>query len=136
VQASAVPLDGGCPQINATRYTPREATNGTGITLQGQTSPQTFVQLCSTNFPEGDDKPGVRDIVSFFAPTFEQCMLLCAQYNRQYQQEIDSKGQSGTGSSSNWFCMGVSIVKNRKSPKSCCESQQSQSIQSPIPLFP
>ncbi|KAK8078464.1 hypothetical protein PG996_004634 [Apiospora saccharicola] len=77
---------GVCPQINATRYAPREATNGTGITLQGQTYPQPFVQLCSTNFPEGDDKPGVRDIVSFFAPTFEQCMLSCAQYNRQYQQ--------------------------------------------------
>lgn len=122
VQASAVPLDGGCPKINATRYVPREATaNGTtgpgaGITLPGQSSPQAFVQLCSTNFPEGDEKPGVRDLVSFFAPTLEQCMLSCAQYNRQYQRETGAKGQGGAGDGGNGFCMGVSIVKIRKFP--------------------
>ncbi|KAK8086204.1 hypothetical protein PG994_001178 [Apiospora phragmitis] len=117
VQALAVPLDGGCPKINGTRYSPRETTNGTGtakatatgITLQGQASAQAFVQLCNTNFPEGDAQPGVRDILSFYAPTFEQCMTSCAQYNRQYQRETGSRGQSGIWGDG--FCMAVSIVK-------------------------
>ncbi|KAK7920246.1 hypothetical protein PG985_008268 [Apiospora marii] len=122
VQVSAVPLSGGCPKINGTWYTPPETSNGTstatasaaaaGITLQGQMSPQAFVQLCNTNFPEGS--AGVRDLVSFFTPTFEQCMNSCAQYNSQYQQILlgSKRGQRvSTNDGKSGFCTAVSIWK-------------------------
>lgn len=107
-----VPKDGGCDdrnkKINGTTYTPLEKVNdGTGamagITLQGQASPQTFQQLCDTD-------PGIHDLLSFFAATFEDCMLACALYNRQFQQnEIETKGHSDPGGG--WYCTGVSIMK-------------------------
>ncbi|KAK8093666.1 hypothetical protein PG997_000351 [Apiospora hydei] len=107
VQPSITPVDGGCPRINGTRYTPRQKINGTSapITLQGQTQAQSFVQLCDTNFPEGDNDPGVHDIDTFITATFEQCMTLCADWNRQYQLHGEDR-----------FCMAVSIVKIGKFP--------------------
>ncbi|KAK8009198.1 hypothetical protein PG991_011749 [Apiospora marii] len=117
-----VPTDGGCDDrnknINGTTYTPLEKVNGNtgamaGITLQGQASPQTFQQLCDTDYPDRDTDPGVHDLLSFFAATFEDCMLACALYNRQFQQNgIATKGHSDPGGQ--WYCTGVSIMKTGK----------------------
>ncbi|KAK8134822.1 hypothetical protein PG984_006834 [Apiospora sp. TS-2023a] len=114
-----IPKDRCSSNINGTTYTPLEkANNGTGamagITLQGQASPQTFLQLCNTDFPDRDSDPGVHDLLSFFAATFEDCMLSCALYNRQFQQnEIETTGYSDPGGE--WYCIGVSIMKTSES---------------------
>ncbi|KAK8036910.1 hypothetical protein PG991_001224 [Apiospora marii] len=113
VQVSAVPLTAGAPRSTG-RATASAA--AAGITLQGQMSPQAFVQLCNTNFPEGS--AGVRDLVSFFTPTFEQCMNSCAQYNSQYQQILlgSKRGQRvSTNDGKSGFCTAVSIWK-----RGCC----------------
>ncbi|KAK8024796.1 hypothetical protein PG990_002619 [Apiospora arundinis] len=113
VQPWTVPQDGGCPIINGTLFTPKGVANGTAtenITLQGQVAAQTFVQLCETDFPEGDANPGLRDLYTLYVTTFEECMTTCAEYNRQFQQlRIKTQGRNGTGE--DWYCLAASIVK-------------------------
>ncbi|KAK7949083.1 uncharacterized protein PG986_009969 [Apiospora aurea] len=121
VQPWATPVDGGCPRINGTRYTPQQAANGTvgAITLQGQTTAQSFIQLCDTNFPEGESDPGVHDIAVFDTATFEQCMTLCADWNRQH-------GETG-------YCMAATIAKIGKFPRAGAYQKRARSWQSHLP---
>ncbi|KAK6826068.1 hypothetical protein PG987_013562 [Apiospora arundinis] len=75
VQPWTVPQDRGCPRINGTLFTPKRVANSTAtenITLQGQVAAQTFVQLCETDFPEGDANPGLRDLYTVYVTTFEE----------------------------------------------------------------
>ncbi|KAK7978581.1 hypothetical protein PG988_006071 [Apiospora saccharicola] len=108
------PRDDGCPKIDTQNYTPRDpaANNGTGITLQGQSEAQTFQQLCNTNYSDfNGTNPGMRDLLSVFTKTFDECMTLCAQYNRQYQQhQIDEKADIKPEG----YCRAVSMNKYRK----------------------
>ncbi|KAK6844245.1 hypothetical protein PG995_014355 [Apiospora arundinis] len=113
VQPWTVPQDGGCPSINGTLFTPKRVANSTAtenITLQGQVAAQTFVQLCETDFPEGDTNPGLHDLYTLYVTTFEECMTTCAEYNRQFQQlQIKTRGRNNTGE--DWYCLAASIVK-------------------------
>ncbi|KAK8093668.1 hypothetical protein PG997_000353 [Apiospora hydei] len=88
MQPSLIPRDGGCPGINGTPFV-------SSITLKGQNVAQTFHQRCNTNYAETEENPGLRDLYSAFATSFEECMTWCAQYNEQLQQQQDNKETSG-----------------------------------------
>lgn len=108
-----IPRDDGCPKINMQNYTPLDpAANGTGITLQGKKEAQTFQQLCNTNYSDfNGTNPGMHDLLSVFTKTFGECMTLCAEYNRQYQQHaIDAKIEG----KAEGYCRAVSMNKFRK----------------------
>ncbi|KAK7978578.1 hypothetical protein PG988_006068 [Apiospora saccharicola] len=53
----------GCPDINGKTYTSPEVINGTSqsINLRRQVSAQSFVQLCSTDFPKGSNSNNSND---------------------------------------------------------------------------
>ncbi|KAK8134818.1 hypothetical protein PG984_006830 [Apiospora sp. TS-2023a] len=70
---------------------------------------QTFQQLCNTNYSDfNGTNPGMRDLLSVFTRTFDECMTLCAQYNRQYQQhQIDEKAYIKPEG----YCRAVSMNK-------------------------
>ncbi|KAK8863334.1 hypothetical protein PGQ11_009569 [Apiospora arundinis] len=110
-QPKMTPTDGGCPSINGSRYTPPDGavageSAARGIILQGQTSAQSFVRLCNTNF-SGFRKanPGMVDLLEFFAETFDACMTACAEYNRQYQEH-----EQANTSPEGW-CKAVSLSR-------------------------
>ncbi|KAK7920247.1 hypothetical protein PG985_008269 [Apiospora marii] len=109
-----VPWDDGCPKIDGQNYTPRSpATNGTGITLQGRTEAQTFQQHCNTDYAKlnGTINDGMYDLLSGFTKSFNECLKLCAEYSRQYQQHsIDENVED----KSVGYCRAVSMNKSRK----------------------
>ncbi|KAK8086206.1 hypothetical protein PG994_001180 [Apiospora phragmitis] len=104
MQPSLIPRDGGCPGINGSPYVSR-------ITLRGQKVAQTFHQRCNTNYAETEENPGLRDLYSAFATSFDQCMTWCAQYNEQLQQQAENKDVSG----GQGWCTVVAVAKIRKS---------------------
>ncbi|KAK7949080.1 uncharacterized protein PG986_009966 [Apiospora aurea] len=103
MQPSLIPRDGGCPGINGTPFV-------SSITLKGQNVAQTFHQRCNTNYAMTEDNPGLRDLYSAFATSFEECMTWCAQYNEQLQQQRDNKETSG----GEGWCTVVAVAKIRK----------------------
>ncbi|TDZ68113.1 hypothetical protein CTRI78_v002392 [Colletotrichum trifolii] len=101
------PTDGGCPQINQTTYTPTDA-EGKTFTSSG-TSQQSFRQLCEVNYPSGAawGNPDVYDILQTYVSTFEECMTLCAAYNRAYAANLARAAVVG----SEGFCRSVAMIK-------------------------
>ncbi|KAK8039892.1 hypothetical protein PG993_008303 [Apiospora rasikravindrae] len=103
MQPSLIPRDGGCPGINGTPFV-------SSITLQGQNVAQTFHQRCDTNYAETEENPGLRDLYSAFATSFEECMTWCARYNEQLQQQgNDKEGRSSSGGEG--WCTVVAVAK-------------------------
>ncbi len=111
---SPAPIDGGCPRINGTKYVPHNSTGGS-MTIPGAGAAQSFAVLCDTNWPagEGNGNPGVRDIMSLYLPSLQDCMAACAEYNLGYQ------AGAGTASSGG-FCRSVAILKSGKSKSDTC----------------
>ncbi|KAJ8130957.1 hypothetical protein O1611_g2666 [Lasiodiplodia mahajangana] len=101
---SPAPTDGGCPVINGTTYTPHNSTGGT-ISLGDGTAPQSFVQVCDTNWPagEGNGNPNVVDLLVAYLPTLEDCAALCAQYNVAHRLN---------GGATGGYCRSVNILKD------------------------
>ncbi|KXX77421.1 hypothetical protein MMYC01_205014 [Madurella mycetomatis] len=103
---SPAPRDGGCPDINGTAYAPINA-GGNAMPLRSGGAAQSFVRLCSTDYPAGEayGNPGIYDILKLYMPSLEDCIAACAAYNMQYQTNSDN-GIPGGG-----LCRSVTVIK-------------------------
>jgi hypothetical protein len=104
-----MPSDG-CPGVDLTLYTPLDAL-GNSIpvdTLDPKLPVQSFRQFCNTNWPSGAayGNPGIHDIMKVYAPDLATCITLCAEYNEQYQTNLNNLIDVAGG-----FCKAVTIVK-------------------------
>ncbi|KAH6845643.1 hypothetical protein B0I37DRAFT_417167 [Chaetomium sp. MPI-CAGE-AT-0009] len=101
---SGAPTDGGCPDINGSAFTPRDA-EGKTIPLGAGEPAQSFMRYCSTNWPAGArwGNPDVRDIMKVYQPSLEDCIAACASYNVGYKANA---GGDMTG-----LCRAVTVVK-------------------------
>jgi hypothetical protein len=104
---SGAPTDGGCPDINGSSFTPRDASGNT-IPLSAGEPAQSFLRYCSTNWPSGAEfgNPDVRDIMKMYQPSLEDCIAACASYNVDYK--------ANAGGDSTRLCRAVTVVKKRK----------------------
>lgn len=104
---SAAPTDGGCPDINGSAFTPRDAAGNT-IPLSAGEPAQSFLRYCSTNWPAGAKfgNPDVRDLMKVYQPSLEDCIAACASYNVNYKANA---GGDPTG-----LCRAVTVVKKGK----------------------
>ncbi|KAI0872300.1 hypothetical protein GGS24DRAFT_21470 [Hypoxylon argillaceum] len=100
---SLVPTDGGCPGINGLSYTAYSA-DGNTIPVRAGGSPQEFQEQCYTNWVNTDS---THDILRTYTPTLENCIVVCAEYNKAYFTNLDSNTGVGGG-----HCVGVTIVKD------------------------
>ncbi len=69
---------------------------------------QSFTVLCDTNWPagEGNGNPDVRDIMSLYLPSLQDCMAACAEFN---------VGHKAGGGANDGYCRSVAILKSGKS---------------------
>ncbi|KAK3299565.1 uncharacterized protein B0H64DRAFT_355768 [Chaetomium fimeti] len=102
--SSEAPTDGGCPDINGSSFTPRDA-SGKTMPLSAGEPAQSFLRYCSTNWPSGAryGNPGLRDIMKVYQPSLEDCIAACASYNVNYKANA---GGDLTG-----LCRAVTVVK-------------------------
>ncbi|TGJ84808.1 hypothetical protein E0Z10_g3968 [Xylaria hypoxylon] len=99
---SLVPTDGGCPGINNLGYTPYSA-DGKTIPLHAGDAPQEFREQCWTNWANTAD---THDILRTYTPTLENCIVVCAEYNKAYATNLENNSGVGGGP-----CVAVTIVK-------------------------
>ncbi|KAI0426097.1 hypothetical protein F5Y09DRAFT_334443 [Xylaria sp. FL1042] len=98
---SLVPTDG-CPGVNNVGYTPYSA-DGKTIPLRAGGAPQEFKEQCWTNWA---NTASTHDILRTYTPTLENCIVVCAEYNKAYAANLDNNIDVGGGP-----CVGVTIVK-------------------------
>ncbi|GAW15892.1 hypothetical protein ANO14919_053140 [Xylariales sp. No.14919] len=99
---SLVPTDGGCPGINNLGYTPYSA-DGKPIPLSEGDAPQEFREQCWTNWV---NTASTHDILRTYTPTLENCIVVCAEYNKAYATNLENNRGVGGGP-----CVAVTIVK-------------------------
>lgn len=101
---SPAPTDGSCSMVNATSYTVYNSTGAT-IRIEDKTAPQSFVQVCNTNWPvgEGNGNPNVVDLLSAYVPALEDCIMLCAQFNVVHKMNGGADGS---------YCRSFNILKD------------------------
>ncbi|KAF2962873.1 hypothetical protein GQX73_g10700 [Xylaria multiplex] len=99
---SLVPTDGGCPGINGLGYTPYSA-DGKPIPLRTGEAPQEFKEQCYTNWV---NTANTHDILRTYTPTLENCIVVCAEYNKAYATNLENNRGVGGGP-----CVAVTIVK-------------------------
>jgi hypothetical protein len=68
--------------------------------------PQSFRQLCDTNYPSGAiyGNPGTADLLRFYTPTLEACITACAAWNVAYPHSGLTDGPRGN-------CRSVALLK-------------------------
>ncbi|KAJ8110747.1 hypothetical protein ONZ43_g5793 [Nemania bipapillata] len=98
-----VPTDGGCPGIDGVAYTAYSA-DGNTIPLEEGGSPQEFREQCYTNWVNTDS---THDILRTYTPTLENCIVVCAEYNKAYLTNLAAGTGVGGGP-----CVAVTIVKD------------------------
>ncbi|KAI1124604.1 hypothetical protein F5Y10DRAFT_24956 [Nemania abortiva] len=98
---SLVPTDG-CPGIDGVAYTAYSA-DGNTVPLRAGGSPQEFKEQCWTNWANTDS---THDILRTYTPTLENCIVVCAEYNKAYFTNLDNDTGVGGGP-----CVAVTIVK-------------------------
>ncbi|KAI0965411.1 hypothetical protein F4678DRAFT_335705 [Xylaria arbuscula] len=98
---SLIPTDG-CPGINKVGYTPYSA-DGKPIPVQADQSPQEFKEQCWTNWA---NTASTHDILRTYTPTLENCITVCAEYNKAYASNLANNIDVGGGP-----CVAVTIVK-------------------------
>lgn len=96
-----VPTDG-CPRINNVAYMPYSA-DGKAIPLQTGDAPQEFEEQCWTNWA---NTASTHDILRTYTPTLENCITVCAEYNKAYLANLGENNGVGGGP-----CLAVTIVK-------------------------
>lgn len=96
-----VPTDG-CPAIDKVAYTPYSA-DGKPIPLQAGDQPQEFQEQCWTNWA---NTASTHDILRTYTPTLENCITVCAEYNKAYLANLEANNGVGGGP-----CLAVTIVK-------------------------
>ncbi|GAP92116.1 putative membrane protein insertase [Rosellinia necatrix] len=96
-----VPTDG-CPGINSVGYTPYSA-DGQPIPLQAGDAPQQFQEQCWTNWA---NTASTHDILRTYTPTLENCITVCAEYNKAYLTNLKNNNGVAGGP-----CVAVTIVK-------------------------
>ncbi|KAJ2990815.1 hypothetical protein NUW58_g2767 [Xylaria curta] len=99
---SLVPTDGGCPGIHNLSYTPYSA-DGKPIPLETNRDPQEFREQCWTNWV---NTASTHDILRTYTPTLENCITVCAEYNKAYAANLKNNNGVGGGP-----CVAVTIVK-------------------------
>ncbi|KAI0904066.1 hypothetical protein F4823DRAFT_235949 [Ustulina deusta] len=99
---SLVPTDGGCPGINNIGYTPYSA-DGKTIPVRTGQAPQEFREQCWTNWA---NTASTHDILRTYTPTLENCIVVCAEYNKAYAANLENNVGVGGGP-----CVAVTIVK-------------------------
>ncbi|KAI1824707.1 hypothetical protein F4861DRAFT_538691 [Xylaria intraflava] len=97
-----VPTDAGCPGINNIGYTPYAA-DGKPVPMQAGGPPQEFREQCWTNWA---NTATTHDILRTYTPTLENCIVVCAEYNRAYMANLQNNIDVGGGP-----CVAVTIVK-------------------------
>ncbi|KAI0404707.1 hypothetical protein F4802DRAFT_217599 [Xylaria palmicola] len=97
-----VPTDGGCPNIHDLGYTPYSA-DGKPIPIQTGHGPQEFREQCWTNWA---NTGSTHDILRTYTPTLENCIVVCAEYNKAYVTNLANNRGVGGG-----LCVAVTIVK-------------------------
>ncbi|KAI0098148.1 hypothetical protein GGR51DRAFT_436068 [Nemania sp. FL0031] len=98
---SLVPTDG-CPGVDGVAYTAYSA-DGKTVPLRAGGAPQEFKEQCWTNLANTDS---THDILRTYTPTLENCIVVCAEYNKAYLTNLDNDTGVGGGP-----CVGVTIVK-------------------------
>ncbi|KAI0202836.1 hypothetical protein F4808DRAFT_458550 [Astrocystis sublimbata] len=98
-----VPMDGGCPGIDNMSYTPYSA-DGKPIPIEANSSPQEFREQCWTSW---ENTATTHDILRTYTPTLEQCITVCAEYNKAYARNLKNGVAVGGGP-----CVAVTIVKD------------------------
>ncbi|KAI0554756.1 hypothetical protein F4679DRAFT_579097 [Xylaria curta] len=98
-----VPTDGGCPDINNLKYTPYSA-DGKPIPVKTNQDPQEFREQCWTNWV---NTASTHDILRTYTPTLENCITVCAEYNKAYATNLENNSGVGGGP-----CVAVTIVKD------------------------
>ncbi|KAI0512929.1 hypothetical protein F5B22DRAFT_290042 [Xylaria bambusicola] len=98
---SLVPTDG-CPGVNNQVYTPFSA-DGKPIPIRAGQAPQKFQEQCWTNWANTDS---THDILRTYTPTLENCLSVCAEYNKAYATNLRNNVGVGGG-----FCVAITIVK-------------------------
>lgn len=78
--ATGAVINVNCPAKNGTSYTAIDS-QGNGIKVKDATRPQSFVRLCNTNYPGGEDNGEIQDLQRITEPNMEDCIAACAQYN-------------------------------------------------------
>lgn len=98
-------VDGGCPRINGTTFTPLGPDGAQIVAFAGR-QPQSFTQLCYTNYPSGPayGNPGTTDLLRFYTRTLEDCITACASWNQAYPNSRLTDGSRG-------MCRSVALVK-------------------------
>ncbi|KAI8947494.1 hypothetical protein F4801DRAFT_505810 [Xylaria longipes] len=98
-----VPTDGGCPDINNLKYTPYSA-DGKPIPVEANQDPQEFREQCWTNWV---NTASTHDILRTYTPTLENCITVCAEYNKAYATNLKNNVGVGGGP-----CVAITIVKD------------------------
>ncbi|KAI0487023.1 hypothetical protein F4859DRAFT_510805 [Xylaria cf. heliscus] len=98
-----VPTDGGCPNIDGLKYMPYSA-DGKPIPVQTNQDPQEFREQCWTNWV---NTASTHDILRTYTPTLENCITVCAEYNKAYATNLQNNVGAGGGP-----CVAVTIVKD------------------------
>ncbi|KAI1757646.1 hypothetical protein F4782DRAFT_136691 [Xylaria castorea] len=98
-----VPTDGGCPDIDGLKYTPYSA-DGKTIPVKANQDPQEFREQCWTNWV---NTASTHDILRTYTPTLENCIVVCAEYNKAYATNLENNSGVGGGP-----CVAVTIVKD------------------------
>ncbi|KAK5631476.1 hypothetical protein RRF57_007190 [Xylaria bambusicola] len=98
---SLIPTDD-CPGVNNKAYTPYSA-DGLPIPIKDGQEPQKFQEQCWTNWVNTD---ATHDILRTYTPTLENCLSVCAEYNKAYAANLEKNAGVGGG-----FCVAITIVK-------------------------
>ncbi|KAI0809594.1 hypothetical protein GGR55DRAFT_157271 [Xylaria sp. FL0064] len=98
---SILPTDG-CPGVDNIGYTPYSA-DGQPIPLRAGEAPQEFKEQCWTNWA---NTASTHDILRTYTPTLEECIVVCAEYNKAYEANLANNIDVGGGP-----CVAVTIVK-------------------------
>ncbi|KAI1368191.1 hypothetical protein F5Y08DRAFT_10702 [Xylaria arbuscula] len=98
---SLVPTDG-CPGVENLAYTAYSA-DGKPIPIRTGGSPQEFHEQCWTNWVNTDS---THDILRTYTPTLENCITVCAEYNKAYAANLEKNVGVGGG-----YCVAITIVK-------------------------
>ncbi|KAI1438861.1 hypothetical protein GGR50DRAFT_702829 [Xylaria sp. CBS 124048] len=99
---SALPTDGGCPAIDNLGYSAYSA-DGKPIPAADGQQPQEFREQCFTNWANTGAQ---HDIMTTYTPTLEECIVVCAEYNRGYEQSLSQHVDVGGGP-----CVAVTLHK-------------------------